>query len=130
MKKSRGLSFIEVILFIAILGLSIPPLLNIAADVYNKSINLETMHIATNLANQKMEDVISKDFGSIVNEPLANFPGQFGTYQYQVDVNYTTPANLDATSGVATRYKRIEVSVKNPGVAGQTITFKTVVTNE
>lgn len=131
MKKNKGLSFIEIIIFITILGLAIPPLLNVAANVYNQSINMETMHIATNLANQKMEDVITKEFSSVVSEPLTSFAGQFSTYQSQVSVNYVTPANLDATSGpVPTRYKRIVVTVTNPGVTGQTITFQTVVTNE
>lgn len=130
-KNNKGLSYIEIIIFIAILGLSIPPLLMVSANIYNQSINLETMHVSTNLAQQKMEDVISQEFDSVTSEPLTNFTGQFNAYNYQVIVNYINPADLNTSVDPSvTKYKRIIVQVQAPGILGKTTTFTTIVTNE
>jgi len=131
MRNNRGLSYIEIIIFIVILGLAIPPLLIVTANIYNQSINMETMHVSTNLAQQKIEDTISQDFNAIASETTTNFPGQFNAYQYKVDVDYVTPSDLENPAVVTpTDFKRIIVIVNDSTVTGRTITFSTVVTDE
>ncbi len=131
MRNNRGLSYIEIIIFIVILGFAIPPLLIVTANIYNQSINMETKHVSTNLAQQKLEDTISRDFNTIASVATTNFPGQFSAYQYKVDVDYVTASDLDNSAAVTpTDFKRIIVSVNDPTVTGRTITFSTVVTDE
>lgn len=130
MKKKKGLSIIEVVLFITILGLSIPPLLIVTANLYSNSINLETMHVASNLSIQKIEDAIGKEFNDLASEPPTNFGGQFSAYQYEVAVDYVSPDDLETPLESATNYKRVSVSVRDSAVSGRAITFTTVVTDE
>ena len=131
MQSNKGLSFIELIIFIVIMGLAIPPLLIVAANTYNQSINMETIHIATNLTSQKMEDVISQDYNLITDEPTSNFTGQFNDYQYQVDVDYVALGDLDTSvDPTPTDCKRVTVTVQEPRLGSRTVTFRMIVCDD
>ena len=113
------------------MGLAIPPLLIVAANTYNQSINMETIHIATNLTSQKMEDVISQDYNLITDEPTSNFTGQFNDYQYQVDVDYVALGDLDTSvDPTPTDCKRVTVTVQEPSLGSRTVTFRMIVCDD
>lgn len=131
MRNNKGISIIELILFIVIMGLAVPPLFIAAANMYEQSINLESIHIATNLAQGRLEDLKSRDFNNIVEEPNTSFQAPFGRFQYHVHVNYVNSGNLNlSVDPTATNYKRVQVTVEDTTFLGREISFSTVVTND
>lgn len=129
--SSRGLSLIELVIFIVIMGLAVPPLFIVAANIFEEHMNMEAMHVSTNLAQSKVEELKSKGFDAVVNEGKTDFPGQFSSYEYQVTVNYVDGSDLDTpVDPVTTNFKLVTVSVRNKGFLGTSVTFKTIIAND
>lgn len=130
-RNNKGISIIELILFIVIMGLAVPPLFIAAANMYEQSINLESLHIAANLAQGRVEALKSRSFNNIVEEPATGFAAPFNRFQYRVHVNYVNPSNLNlSVDPTVTDYKRVQVMVEDTAFLGREITFSTVVTND
>lgn len=131
---SKGLTIIEMVVVIVVLGLAIPPLLTMWADVAWRSSRSELLADSTFYAQQLMEEIKSKNFVD-PEQPSDTTLGPNGTETYpnydDVDdfngrtdnpvAGYTRSVTVDyislsggsswQTSGTATDYKRIIVTV-------------------
>jgi len=131
-KKEKGLTLIEMISIIVILGLAIPVLLNMWADVAWRSSRSEAIAEATFYAQELMEEIRSKDFEDPNQTPgFGAESGESGRSNYDdVDdfngysdapaTGYTRSVAVDyvslsgttwAHSVSSTDFKRIVVSV-------------------
>lgn len=74
----KGLTLIEMVSIIVVLGLAIPVLLTMWADVAWRSSRSEVVSDAIFYAQQLMEEIRSKDYDENPTEPWTN-PGNLGT---------------------------------------------------
>ncbi|MBN1793370.1 MAG: type II secretion system protein [Candidatus Omnitrophica bacterium] len=58
----KGITLIELAIIIVVLSIAIPPLLNLIAEVSQKSVKAEALNTATSLSQVLMEELCSKKF--------------------------------------------------------------------
>ena len=130
MKNNRGLTLIEIIIILTIIGFAIPAILTAFARIVATGADVKTADVATNLAAEKMEEIIkNKKFVDLVSEGPADFTGDFSQYNYQVIVDYVDAANLDTPAGGQTDFKRIRTIITKDGLSNFNVTLTTVITN-
>lgn len=124
-RKHRGMTLIELVIVIVILGVSIPVLLRMWADVGWRSSRSEMIADATFYAQQLMEEIKSKRFDENEDSPWtssANFGPDSGESSADkdtfddiddfagcTDTEVTTPASKFSRS-VAIEYYRLNAS--------------------
>lgn len=157
MRPRAGISLIELVAVIVVIGVSIPALLTGWADISWRSVQAESLADATSYGQALMEEVLSRRFDE-VNDPPWTAPAQFarartdendetsrqayddiddyqgfneslaGGYVRNVSVNYM---NLSGSawqqSAAVTDYKRVRVAVVRSGRAGANITLEALV---
>ena len=84
-KSTRGFSALEMILVIAFVSIAFLSALRLLSGSVISSGELQTSIVAQNLANQKMEELMSESFVSLASEPLTPFT-EFPDYSYTVSV--------------------------------------------
>lgn len=133
MKNNKGLTIIEIIIILAIIGATIPPLLVAFSNVVAKGADAKTVMVATNLAEEKMEEILgNSDFDSIISVDITPFIGDFSDYNYQVVVNFVDESAIDTPlppGSPPTDLKRVQVIITKTGLAGFNITLTSVITN-
>lgn len=138
--NKKGLSLIEIVIVIIVLGIALVPLLMTYANVANTGMQREAITIATSLAQTLMEEIESKrydentappwsatlgsetgetgratyndvdDFNGYSENPIPNFGG----YSLSVSVSYVQPGDLETpVVGTTTDFKRIMVTVSH-----------------
>ncbi len=157
MRPRAGVSLIELVAVIVVIGVSIPALLTGWADISWRSVQAESLADATSYGQALMEEVLSRRFDEVSVSPwtaAAQFAGgrqdendengrqdfddiddyqgfnesPAGGYVRSVSVNYM---NLSGSSwqqsATVTDYKRVRVSVVRSGRAGANITLESLV---
>ena len=79
-----------------------------------KSVNVEIYTVAQTLAEDKLEEMLARDFAGLSAEAESAFSGDLNAYTYQVVTNYVTAETLDAPTTEATDYRRIQVMIRHP----------------
>ena len=130
MRNKRGLTLLEIIIILVVIGAAIPALLTAFARIVGTGANVKTMEVATNLASAKMEELIKdKKFADIVSISPTDFTGTFSDYSYQIVVEYVDGSDLNTPVGSPTDFKRVKVIVTRHGMTSFNITFTTILTN-
>jgi len=130
MRNKRGLTLLEIIIIIAIIGLAVPAILTAFARLVATGADAKTVQIATNLASQEMEQMIKgKKFVNIVSAGQTDYTGDFSQYNYQIIVEYVNPSDLNTPVAGPTDFKRVKVVVTKDNLAGFNVTLTTLITN-
>lgn len=130
MKNQKGLTLLEVIFMLVIVGASIPPLLVAFSRIQERNMALMPVTTASHLARDQMEELIQgKGFADIDDVALTNFAEPFETYQYQLNVDYVAQDNLDEPTEDTTDYKRVQMVVTNTEVPNVNVNLVTLVVN-
>ena len=129
---NKGFTLIEIIILIVMAGILIPAIIVPFAAAVKGSGKPEKVTTAMYFAHQRMEELMKYDYGAGTTwttvyadiDPI-NFPN----YQWQWEIVYVPPGDLNATGqrNPNTGYKRIMVRVKDP--EGTTYVVYSVVTN-
>jgi type II secretory pathway pseudopilin PulG len=129
MKKERGITLVGLIIFLVVIGIALPPLLMIAYNSVENSVNNEMMLNSTSLAAEKMDDLKTLSFANLANT-AGSFTATFSQYSFSVSVNYVSPPNYDTSvNPTQTNYKRVEVTVNNNTLPDINAHLVTVITN-
>ncbi len=99
-KKNIGMTLIELVLVIVILGVSIPVLLRMWADVGWRASRSEIITDATFYAQQLMEEIKSKEFDENDDSPYSN-SANFGPDSGESSNNALTFDDVDDFVGCA-----------------------------
>lgn len=74
MRNNKGLTILEIIIILVIAGVAIPALLAAFADIVGKGADARSVIVATNIAQEKMEEIIKNNrFGDISSIGLSEF---------------------------------------------------------
>ncbi|MBF0511282.1 MAG: hypothetical protein HQL13_03035 [Candidatus Omnitrophica bacterium] len=101
--KNGGFSILELVMVIVIIGCSF---LGLVVAMQASATNMhkpKVIAIATALAEEQMERMMTISFSSLASQTSQNFSGNMSAYSYTVTVT-----NIDAND------KRVVVTVSNP----------------
>ena len=84
-RKQLGVTALEMLLVIAFVSIAFLSVLQILSSTLVSSEELEGSIIAQNLANQKMEELLSTNFASLTSEARSAFAA-YPNYEFTVDV--------------------------------------------
>ncbi|MBU0629610.1 MAG: prepilin-type N-terminal cleavage/methylation domain-containing protein [Candidatus Margulisbacteria bacterium] len=110
----KGFSLIELVIAVAILGIVMYSLITIYITTGLKGSTAEIYTIAQYLAAEKMEQTLGGSFELAVNQAQTNFTGDLAQYSFQINFNYTTPADFNASVAGPTDYKKVAVLIRHP----------------
>ena len=125
----NAFTLIEAIIAIFILAVGITAVLTmfpLGIQIVNSS---KIVTIATYLAQEKIEEIISTPYGEISNESEPTLASPFNAYSRETGVTYFDPDNPGVTSSEDTGIKKIKVTVSR-GVADKKIEFSTLITKK
>lgn len=105
----KGVSLIELVAIMVILGIAVGSLVLTLGGVADKSIFAERTAVATFYAQEKMEELKSKNFANIT---LGTSAQNVGGYNRTVTVTYCNlTGSIWGYSASETAYKRVFISV-------------------
>lgn len=133
MRNNKGLTILEIVIILVIAGVAIPVLLASFANIVGMSADAKAVTVATDLAQEKMEEIIKgKRFSEIVSQGPIDFTGSFSTYNYEIPVDYVSADNLDQPIEVGeppTDFKLVQVKITKDGDDDFNVTLMTIITN-
>lgn len=129
-KNNRGLTVIEIIIIMTLMGFAIPALLAAFSRTVLTGGDVKNTLVATNLAEEMMELKVTHDkFEDINSVAKTDLTGNFSRYNYQIVVDYVNANNLDSPVGYATDFKRVKTIITKDNVPGFNVTYETIVAN-
>ncbi|MBU1006299.1 MAG: type II secretion system GspH family protein [Candidatus Omnitrophica bacterium] len=72
MKQESGITLIEIVMVMVLIGLVVPPLLGMFSDVTKKSAQAELISTANSLARSLLEEIVSKEYDENGSSPWSN----------------------------------------------------------
>lgn len=131
MKKTRGMTLIDMILTIVIVATAIPPLLIAYTHLEERRLNLLPSSVATHLASDTMEELVQGEaFDDVVDQATTVSAAPFSDYSYDIVVDYVDLSDLNTSvDPTVTNLKRVKVTVTYGPTPEITASMTTVVTN-
>ena len=111
MKSRRGLSLIETVIGLAVIGIAFYLLAAIFINLAPRTALVETIDKKTYLSNEKMEEFMSRSFTQTTSQAASSFSGPFSNYKYQIVVTYVATGDLNTAVAGPTPYKNVKVRV-------------------
>ncbi|MCM8784372.1 MAG: type II secretion system GspH family protein [Candidatus Omnitrophica bacterium] len=129
MQMNRGVTLLELVVFIIVAGIALPPLLMVASQAVHNAVVNEIILTSTGLAEGKMEEIKLLNFDN-VGDSLGTFSSPFGNYSFSVSVGCVTSSNYDnpQTCQPTDNYKRVAVTVSNSIIPQIDSTLVTIIT--
>jgi MSHA pilin protein MshD len=155
LSNQRGLTLMEMVVVILVLGIAMPPLITMMGRVMEENLDVRSIQTASVFGRDLLEEVISKSYDERNNSPWSNPLGPDGSetratyddvddydgfvenpiagttnFSSRVTVYYVDPDGVDLDtvqpdSSNTLDYKRIDVTITNAYVGDQQ--FSTVV---
>lgn len=109
----RGFSIIELIISMVILAIIIYASIAIFINVGIKGVNVEVFTTAQSLAEDKVEEAMTRTFASLSDESETAFSDDLVNFTYEIIVDYVSGEALDVPVGSPTEYKKISVVIRH-----------------
>jgi prepilin-type N-terminal cleavage/methylation domain-containing protein len=109
--KRRGFSLIEMVIGMAIMGIAFYLLISIFITITARTATVETINTKVYLAQEVMEEYLTRNFSQLVDVAATNFPGSYSNYRYKIGVTYVATGELNTAVGGSTPFKNVRVSV-------------------
>ena len=126
--SKKGITLIELIVVILILAIGISAILGLLGEIVRRVNVAEEIAIATFYAQEKMEEIKSKDFDEVDELEGEETLGEGYVRTTSVEFAYLQDDSWITTEEV-TDYKLIRVSVSKEGSATQGVFLVTVISN-
>ena len=105
----QGMTLIEVIMAVVIMGIAFYALLAVYATVAQRNVNVETINEKLYLAQEKIEEYLALPPASVVSvNPTTFESADFKDYKYQIIVTTVATSDLTTTVG-SSPYKKVRV---------------------
>jgi len=119
MKNRRGLTIVETVIGLTIMAIAFYALIGVFVTLLPRSARIETINKKAYLAQEKIEEFLTRDFGSLSSTPETSFPGSFSDFKYSILVTYVTTSDVNTQVAGPTNFKNIKVFVWGGGVDPQ-----------
>ncbi|MBI5078654.1 prepilin-type N-terminal cleavage/methylation domain-containing protein [Candidatus Saganbacteria bacterium] len=106
----KGLSLVEVVIGLTVIGIAFYLLIAVFVAIVPRTVVIETFNKKNYLAQEKMEEYLTRDFTGIISVGAAAFTGDFSNYNYQIVVTYVATNDLNAAVALSP-YKNVKVRV-------------------
>ena len=123
-----GLTLIETAIGITVISIAFYALIAVFINLAPRTAFIETLDKKTFLAQEKMEEYLTRDFNGINSVPAASFGGDFSNYWYEIAVTRVTSTELNIDAGVDTQFKNVKVKVWGGPVNSGTIEIVSLIT--
>lgn len=124
----KGLTLIETIIGLAIIGIAFYSLMAILINLAPKTAFVETLNKKSYLAQEKMEEYLTRPFSGVASVAAASLAAPFSNYNYQIVVTYVATSDLRTAVAGPTPFKNVRVRVwGGPVNALSTLEIETVV---
>ena len=107
----QGLTLVETVIGLTIIAIAFYALIAVFITLLPRTAQIESLTKKTYLAQEKIEEFLARDFGSLSSEAETNFPGSFSNYKYQIAVTYVTTNELNTPVVGPTNFKNVKVRV-------------------
>ncbi len=105
----KGLTIIEVIMAMVIIGIAFYTLIAIYVTLAPRDVRVENINKKIYLAQEKAEEFLAKPFTEAATVGATAFPGNFGEYSYRIFV--TRVATDLATPSSTAPFRKVQVQV-------------------
>lgn len=112
----KGFTIIEAILAAVILMAAFVSLSSLMTETTQDNIEVDVYATDIILARRVMAITMAKSFANVQTIASTPFGGNFGGYNYSVDVDYVERTSLNNPVGYPTDYKRVIVIVSSSGL--------------
>lgn len=116
----RGFSLVELIIALVLLAIIMYGALAIFINSGVKGVNVEVFSVAQTLAEDKLEEVMSRDFGWVSSEAQTSFSGNLSSFSAQLIVSYVASGELNTGVVGPTDYKKVTVQIRHPLLSNPT----------
>ncbi len=123
-----GLTLIELAIGITIISIAFYALIAVFINVAPRTAFIETLDKKTFLAQEVMEEYLTRDFDGVNSVTAASFGGDFSNYWYEIVVTNVTSTELNIDAGVETNFKNVKVKVWGGPVNSGTIEIVSLMT--
>lgn len=111
MRKRKGVTLIELIAAIVLIGIVVYSALAIFVTSGFRGMDVEVYTMAQLLAEDKLEEQMTRDFEWLSSEAQTTFSGDLSAYSYAVTVDYVSSEALDTVVGGTSDHKRVRVNI-------------------
>ena len=108
-----GFTLVEVIVAMVVISIVMYASLSIFINSGARESNVEVFTVAQTLAENKMEEVMAKDFAAVSDEAATAYGGDLSAFSSVVSVAYVTPEALDMSVPGPTDYKKVSVIIEH-----------------
>ena len=107
----KGVTLVELIISIVIMAIAFYALINVFTTIAPQDVDVRSLTVGTHLLNEKMEEVMLKNYTGLATQAATSFNSPYNDYKYQVVLDYVTSSEPDVVSGTDTGFKRVKVRV-------------------
>jgi prepilin-type N-terminal cleavage/methylation domain-containing protein len=107
----KGLTLIETVIGLAIIGIAFYSLMAVFVTLAPRTARIESVNDKVYLANEKMEEYLTRSFAQLANVSATPLTGTFSDYNYQIVVTYVATSDLNTAVGGPTQFKNVKVRV-------------------
>ncbi len=130
MKKNKGFSLIEAVIFIVVVGMAAGVLAFMIGYNAQNGVRNETLTIAGALAEGRMEYIQNLSFSGVAGVARATLPSPFSQFDSEIVMEYVTgPSDLDTVVGGPTNYKKVTVNVYSNNLPGNDAQLRCIKVN-
>lgn len=125
----KGFTLIETVVGLVIIGIAFYVLISVFIAIAPRTARVETLNKKAYLAQEKIEEYLTRPFTAVSSVAASSFAGNFSSYNYQIVVTYVATSDLNSAVGYATPFKNVRVRVwGGPVDAAETVEVVTLVT--
>lgn len=128
--RSKGMTLIELIIGLTVIGIAFYLLISIFVNIVPRTALVETLNKKVYLAQEKMEEYLTRSFSSTESVAATSFTGSFTNFKYQIVVTTVESTDLNAPVAGPTGFKNVKVRVwGGPVDAAGTVEIVSLVTS-
>lgn len=112
MKNRAGMTLIEIIMAMVIIGLAFYSLIAVFITLAPRGTRVENLNKKLYLAQEKIEETLTRSFSQVQSVNPTAFTGAgFISYNYQILVTYVATSDVNTPVGGPTPFKNVKVRV-------------------
>jgi type II secretory pathway pseudopilin PulG len=124
-RKRAGLTLIETVIGVTIISIAFYAIIAVFINLVPRTVEIENIYVKSYLAQERIEECLTRGFAAVTNEAPALFSGDFSHYWNEIITEYVSQNDLNTPQAEASNFKKVKVRVWG-GIATAAGTFELV----